>query len=196
MKIVNIFAVVSAKLFAVQFESDNCDAFTLAFRQWNDTEYLEDYFQKNKSDLDSDFYHNSSVEEAIFSTIDQAIIFESKIREVAETGNFETGNSLQDIVFKPLHKNDNTYKLQESKAYGSEVRSWLRLYAVRISAECFVVSGSAIKLTAKMNERTHTLDELAKLKTVATYLRENGLLEDDDFGYVDIINLNYYYEKY
>jgi hypothetical protein len=187
MKIDTIFALVKDKLLSVQFEPNDCDEFTLAFRNWNDTAYLEAFFENNKNDLQSGFYGAITIEEAIFSTIDEALVFEDKIRRVAKIGKFKTESSLQDLVFYPLHKNDRNYKLQESKAYGDKYKSWLRIYAVRISSECFVVSGSAIKLTGAMGEQNHTADELIKLKITAAYLKENGLLEEDDFGYIDII---------
>ncbi|MDN3672397.1 hypothetical protein QWY99_04920 [Flavobacterium branchiarum] len=187
MEIVNIFAIVEKTLLAIQFGQNDCDEFTLAFRNWNDTEYLEDFFENNKTDLQSGFYGTISIEKAIFSTIEEAIIFEETIRRIAKIGKFETNDSLQDLVFYPLHKNDQTYILQESKAYGTGNSSWLRIYAVRINPECFVVSGSAIKLTGAMDEQDHTEIELSKLKITASYLKENGLLEEDDFGYIDII---------
>ena len=99
MEIVDIFAVVKNKLLSVQFEHNDCDEFTLAFRNWNDTEYLEDFFENNKNDLQSGFYVNISVEEAIISTIDEATIFEATIRRVAKIGKFKTQSSLQDLVF-------------------------------------------------------------------------------------------------
>jgi hypothetical protein len=190
MEIVDIFALVKNKLLSVQFDPNDCDEFTLAFRNWKDTEYLEEFFENNKNDLQSGFYGTISIEESIFSTLDEASVFEEEIREVAKTGKFEieTKKTLQDLVFNPLRKNDQNYILQESKAYGEKKNSWLRIYAVRISPECFVVSGSAIKLTATMGERNHTAIELDKLKVTAAYLKENDLLEEDDFGYIDIIN--------
>lgn len=188
MKIVDIFAIVKDTLYAIQFEANDCDEFTLAFRNWNDTEYLESFFENNKNDLQSGFYGAITIEDAVFSTIDEATKFEEKIRKVAKNGKFNTNDSLQDLVFEPLHKKDQTYTLQESKAYGTEKKSWLRIYAVRISAECFVVSGNAIKLTESMQQRDHTVIELSKLKITASYLKENGLLQEDDFGYIDIIN--------
>jgi len=188
MKIVDIFAIVKSKLLSVQFEPNDCDEFTLAFRNWNDTEYLESFFDNNKSDLQSGFYGTISIEEAIFSTIEEAEEFEEKIRSVAKIGKFKTKSSLQDLVFHPLHKKDQTFNLQETRAYGTNNDSWLRIFAVRINPECFVVSGSAIKLTGTMGEQDHTAIELKKLKITSEYLKENGLLEEDDFGYIDIIN--------
>lgn len=186
MEIDTIFAIVKNKLLSVQFESEDCDEFTLAFRNWNDTEYLEAFFEKNKKDLHAGFYGTVTIEEAIFTTIEEAEYFEETVRRIAKIGTFENGDSLQDLVFNQLHKNDQNFTLQESKAYGTNEKSWLRLYAVRINTDCFVVSGSAIKLTETMNERNHTKIELQKLKITAAYLKENGLLEQDDFGYIDI----------
>ena len=188
MKIVDIFAHVKNTLLAVQFESNDCDEFTLAFRNWSDTEYLEDFFENNKKDLQSGFYGAITIEDAIFSTIEEATQFEEEIRKVAKIGKFKTNDSLQDLVFYPLHKNDQNYILQESKAYGPDDKSWLRIYAVRINPECFVVSGSAIKLTASMGDQDHTAIQLKKLKITAAYLKENDLLNEDDFGYIDIVN--------
>lgn len=48
MKIDAIFAIVKNKLLSVQFEPNDCDEFTLAFRNWNDTEYLEDFLKAIK----------------------------------------------------------------------------------------------------------------------------------------------------
>jgi hypothetical protein len=188
MKIDTIFAIIKDKLLSVQFASNDCDEFTLAFRNWNDTEYLEEFFENNKKNLQSGFYGTISIEEAIFSTIEEAAVFEERIRSVAKIGKFKTQSSLQDLVFYPLHKNDQTYKLQETRAYGTDDKSWLRIFAVRINPECFVVSGSAIKLTASMGVQNRTAIELSKLKITAAYLKKNGLLEEDDFGYIDIVN--------
>jgi len=184
MEIVDIFAVEKGTLYAVRYEEHDCDEFVRAFRNWNDTEYLEDFFETHKADF-SGVYAGVSVEHAIFITINEADEFERRTRRVAKNGSFDAGNSLQDLVFNPLHNNDNNFVLQESKSYGTEHKSWLRIYAIRIYADCYVVSGSAIKLTAAMQERQHTDNELKKLKITAQYLKELGYAEADDFGYID-----------
>ena len=67
-------------------------------------------------------------------------------------------------------------------------KSWLRIYAIRISANIFVVSGSAIKLTLEMRDREHTKQELEKLKKTAQYLKNEGFIDDDDYGFIEINN--------
>ena len=50
----------------------------------------------------------------------------------------------------------------------------------------YLVTGGAIKLTATMEERRHTMEELAKLERVRNYLLDNGVYDLDGFNdYVD-----------
>lgn len=57
--------------------------------------------------------------------------------------------------------------------------SWLRIYAIKIDQGAYLVTGGAIKLTATMAERSHTLSELAKLEKVRNYLMDNGVFDKD-----------------
>lgn len=85
-------------------------------------------------------------------------------------------------MFQPL--SDSDYKLkvyQKSKVKGNKKRSWLRLYAIRIEANTFVITGGAIKLTKTMNERNHTNRELQKLTVSRDYLRKMEILFKEDF---------------
>lgn len=56
----------------------------------------------------------------------------------------------------------------------------LRLYAVRIGENTFVVTGGAIKLTHRMEERPHTQRQLIRLTSVKDWLRNEGILFPED----------------
>lgn len=186
MEIVSIFAVIPSSLYSVKFEGNDSDEFSLAFKNWNDVEFLENYFEHNKIDLLIGDYKNITIEEAIITTIKEAYNFESKIKKVAKNGSFEGKDSLQDLIFSPLKKNDANFTLQESKAYGTGNKSWLRIYAIRISPTMFVVSGSAIKLRDTMSDSKVTQNELLKLKATAKYLIDEGYTTEEDLGYLDL----------
>merc|ERR1712173_186839 len=104
---------------------------------------------------------------------------------VANSGKSNPKNSLEQNVFIDLHNDVFTHVHIESKAYGTQKKSWLRLYAIRISTNVYVVSGGAIKLTKEMNCRDHLNKELDKLKATAEYLKEIGLIEEEDLGYIE-----------
>ena len=56
----------------------------------------------------------------------------------------------------------------------------LRIYAVRIAENTYVVTGGAIKLTDRMEERPHTKEQLVRLTKVKDWLRDEGILYPDD----------------
>ena len=79
-----------------------------------------------------------------------------------------------------LHESGEDYleailMLQKEKArlkrkYGHS--SWLRLYAIKLIQGNYIITGGAIKLTATMQEREHTRQELVKIDRVRRYLLE------------------------
>ena len=54
---------------------------------------------------------------------------------------------------------------------------YLRVYAIKIDEECFIVTGSAIKLHRTMQEQEETLNELLKLNKVQNYLINNDIYD-------------------
>lgn len=59
--------------------------------------------------------------------------------------------------------------------------SWLRVYAIRIETDVYIVTGGAIKLTPSMQDRPHTMLELQKLNKCRDYLKQNGGFDQDRF---------------
>ncbi|MBK8833138.1 MAG: hypothetical protein IPN60_20280 [Saprospiraceae bacterium] len=53
-------------------------------------------------------------------------------------------------------------------------KNYLRLYAIRIDEDCFVITGGAIKLTHLMEDSPHTSKELTKLEKARSFLRGAG----------------------
>lgn len=45
----------------------------------------------------------------------------------------------------------------------------------------YIVTGGAIKLTATMQEREHTAEELAKIEKVRNFLIDERIVDDDSF---------------
>lgn len=184
MKIGTIFEIVEKRLLSVIWQGELEDSFNYIFALWSDVEYLEDFFEMHKGDLASQFWQ-MSVENAVFKVLDEAKEFEQDIISYAEKGD------LHGIIFESLRgKNEQEFKRVHSKAYSTsadEKPSMLRMYAVRLG-DCYIVTGGAIKLTKAMQERAHTALELEKLKIVSQYLKEKGIDDDTDYGYIEIEN--------
>ena len=70
---------------------------------------------------------------------------------------------------------------EQCKAYGIKIKDgWLRLYAIRIDHNTFVITGGGIKLVRTMQEDKLLEEELQKLKDTQQYLIENNLFDVDD----------------
>jgi hypothetical protein len=192
MELVSVYSHNHNLLLAIKFDGNDSDEFRKAFNQWQDVEYLEDFFETHLSDLKSKFYQytfgNISVEDAVKKTISESQAFEAYLRVRIQLAAKQNLKILNDEIFKPLDEFKKTTKLhyEANKAYGLESNSWLRLYAIRITATIFVVSGSAIKLTKAMQDRPHTQKELQKLKKTAQFLKEIGFQDDYDYGFIEI----------
>ena len=189
----SIFAleiIIEDSLYAVKYDKNSIDEFARLFDLWTDVEYLESFFEEHKSDLQKDFYNNISIEDAIFQTIDEANELEKELIEIAEIGKTDNYENLQ-ILFKPLNNRDKSKHPipghQESKVYGAYRKSWLRVYAIRITENVFIITGGAIKLTQTMNERKHLLKELDNLSQAKQFLIEQEIIDIDSI--VDFFEL-------
>ena len=90
-----------------------------------------------------------------------------------------------DEIFIPLSSADMTIReLAREKARNwnrTGHTSWLRVYAIRLEKNVFVITGGAIKLTMTMQERSHTQAELDKLNQCRQFLASNGVFDSDSF---------------
>lgn len=188
MKIIDIFVLVKDSLYAVVYDSEDGEsAYQALFNRWQDVEYLEQFFEDNIDDLKSGFYGNITIEEAVLQTLAEAKKFDQKILDAALNGQTQDNKPLEEVIFKTLHQDVLSHIHIPSKAYGPNKKSWLRLYAIRIAANLYVVSGGAIKLSEDMKPK-HLKDELDKLKKTAAYLKEIGFEIVEDLGYIEIGN--------
>ena len=170
------------RLWAVKYEGDKDNCFDALFSKWYDMKWLKGFFKENLSDL-SAYFRITDVYQAVAETIEDASKLECLILDIAPEANLDT-------LFKHLEN----YRISEmtlgrEKAKGKGINghhSWLRIYALRIDPGIYLITGGAIKLTANMEERSHTFAELARLESVRNYLIENSVYDND--GLTDFID--------
>ena len=172
MKIVSIFG---KNLFAIHYTGEQTDEFSRLFDLWHDPEYLEEFFELNKSDLENDFWVNISVEDAILKTFNYAQELEDKLLRLSEHGENDQLAGLENIFSSLYNSQYQILTLNKSKAKNT----WLRLYGLRVDNNVYIVTGGAIKLTQKMQDREHTNAELNKLDSCRRYLQTQGIVDLD-----------------
>ena len=170
------------KLWAVRFEGETNNEFIKLFYNWNDVMWLRTFFKENINDL-SAYFKITDINQAVKDTIEDS----KKLRCIIMDISPETDLSK---LFRPLDNNQaSDAMLQKEKARLKREpghSSWLRLYAIKLTAGVYIITGGAIKLTATMQEREHTRKELVKIDKVRRYLLEEGII--DDSGFIDYIN--------
>jgi len=170
----DIVELVEGSLYAVRYTGYDDNEFIRLFTLWTEDKiYLEGFFEKNLNKLNNNFWRGISIQEAIDSTVYQARSLGRKLLEIAERGRTDRYETLS-TLFKPLH--DTTTKIEafeENKAKSELRENWLRIYAIRIEANLFVITGGAIKLSRTMNEDEYLLEELRKLEFVKAFLQDD-----------------------
>lgn len=164
-------------LWAVKEPKKEYDELTALFEKWNDADFLLDFFMDNLEDL-TEYFHIKKVSQAIQDTFDDADELEELILEFPYTEDL-------DSLFKPLDITDTrSTELTRQKARNwnrDRHASWLRVYAIRLEPNVYVVTGGAIKLTHLMQDREHTVLELQKLNKCKAYLKANGVFDSNSF---------------
>ena len=173
-------SIIPDSLWAVRYDGEKENAFYQAFDQWSDPIWLRDFFFQNKNDLNEHF-KITNIDKATYETIDNADKLQCLILDLALESNLEQ-------VFRPLEPSrTGDVLLGKEKAKGESVQhsSWLRIYAIKVGDSSYIITGGAIKLTATMQERGHTLAELQKMETVRNYLISEGVVDSE--GFIDLL---------
>lgn len=179
MEIVRIF---DNHLFSFKFENENLNEYERLFDNWNDIEFLENFFDENKEDLNCDFCHYITIEQAILKTRKEAQTLISRLSKLSNQKNQILPGL--DSIFQPL-KNTQTSILDLNK---SKVKQeWLRLYALKIEHNAYIITGGAIKLTLQMEVREHTNKELSKLETCRRFLLNDKITDID--GIIEVVGI-------
>ncbi len=168
MRIVRIFADQS-NLFAFCFKGEKMNELRRLLKLWNDTAYLFEFVKNNKSDVPK----NIPIPTLVFQLIDNANEIDDTLIKISNDPN----RRLEEF-FKPL--NNQEYRIVElSKQKGR--KNYLRLFAIKIDNNCFVITGGAIKFHHLNKDRPHTQKEMLKIDKCRDYLKNNGVFDADSF---------------
>lgn len=161
------------RLWAVRYSDDNDNALQKVLSQWKDAEWLADFFIQNFDDLIS-YFKVTDIEEAIYQTMEDSDKLSCIIMDISPDADL-------DKFFRPLD-NNRTHEMLLGKEKGKpHRRSWLRLYAIKLNAGIYIITGGAIKLTRTMQDRQHTLIELEKMEKVRNFLLDEKVFDEDSF---------------
>lgn len=166
------------RLWGTIYDGKEKDALSELFEKWEDISWLKEFFEANLKDL-KDFFRITDVNRAIYDTLDDAEDLRCLIFDIKPEDHL-------DPLFLHL-ENYRSFEMllgrEKAKGRANHIGhlSWLRIYAIRLEQDSFLVTGGAIKLTYQMEDRSHTLEELHKMEKVRNFLIENGAHDLDSF---------------
>lgn len=167
MKISLIFA---EKLYSFKYDSRHKSEYEKKLDEWQDFDYIYNKAIENDIDITLiDGFFNEIFFDREF--------FRNEINRCGEQNTFFE-------IFKSLNNfttQINSYEESKAKIYINTQKrlSKLRLYSLRVSNTCFVITGGAIKFTQKMEDHPDTFEELVKLKKGRQFLIDNDFNEND-----------------
>ena len=172
----------NGRLWAVRYDGESDNALYTLFEQWSDVMWLRKFFRENWDDLTA-YFKVTDINQAIEDTIEDSNQLQCLMLDLQPDSDLES-------LFHPL-ENFRTSEMvlgKEKARLKRMVRhsSWLRIYAIKLSQGVYVITGGAIKLTLKMEERDHTKAELKKLEIVHRFLLNEDIIDDDSF--IDYVN--------
>ena len=139
--------------------------------------WLRNFFKANLEDLTS-YFKITDVNQAIYDTIDDSERLQCLIMDISPEADL-------DKLFRPLD-NIRTSEMilgkEKARLHNTPKHaSWLRIYAIKLEPGIYVITGGAIKLTRTMQEREHTLVELARMEKVRRFMLDNNIMDKDSF---------------
>lgn len=163
MKIVNIFG---ARLFAFHYSNETENEYDRLMDCWTNVQYLWSFATENKIADKSQFVQDR---------LGDARQIQDLLNELSQS------NDPLETYFRPLNNNETGFKLLSLQKGKHSNRDGLRIYAIKIDDDCFVITGGAIKMSLKMADHPDTNTELTKLNKAKDYLSEQDIIDEDSF---------------
>lgn len=181
-----IISIYPDSLFAVKFDEKDQNEYEAAFSLWQDLDYLVNFFDENKQLINTDFWKNAlpstDSEDLAMAVIDESFDLQDYIQNIAQ--NTSDGVSPNfDEFFKELggKKYSHLREYVPQKSYGTASPTMLRLYAIRLDSNCYIVVHGGIKLTKEIQGTPLLNKELfPKIDNVLQFFRANGIIDTED----------------
>jgi hypothetical protein len=152
------------QLYSFHYDEYNENEYDRNINLWSNTAYLFEFAKENNIQDIVAFV------DEIYDNLEE---LEDLINEIAESsGQFKR-------LFIPLEHSETNKTISLRK--GKINHNRLRLYAIKIIDELFIITGGAIKMSQRMLDHPGTAGELVKLSVARQYLDINDIHNEDAF---------------
>ena len=185
-QIVEIVSVYDEWLYSIRYDEEDLNEYVRVFKEWHNLDYLVNFFSDNFNYINTTFWKNAGLdpfepELSAQRILEEAEELEEYISELVSNMNLGIKPDFDEY----FHFLDGKYKclwtLEPMKSYGTSTPSLLRLYAIKIDSNCYLIVYGGIKLGATIQDSPVLKDNVfRKIDQVLSYLRVNGIADSDD----------------
>lgn len=179
MEIIELF---SGCLYSIKYDNQELDEYTRLFQEWQDPLLLGTFFTDNQKFLKNEIWKNiPSPYSAALQVIREANELSDLISELSRNTNNQETPDLDSHFHYLDGEFKDVFEYVPMKSYGTDSPSLLRLYAIKITSNCYLITGGGIKLAKKIQDSPGICDHVINnIKQVRSYLKVNGILDSDD----------------
>jgi len=177
-----IIAIFPPFIYSVKYDNQTNNEFDRLFDEWNDITNVLDFLMEHKDMLKATIWKKASEPElAARQVLDEAEALEQLFDEL----NDHTFAGDKPDFDSHFHYLDGKYKFEleyePMKSYGDGTPSLLRMYAIKMDRNTYLITGGGIKLGATIQDSPGLQDHVIQnIDNVRKWLRENGILDADD----------------
>lgn len=173
-------------LYSIKFDEADTDEYSRAISLWKDLDFLVDFFKANAKEVEQPFWRavglNPDTPLASAERVaSEAIALAAHISDLAHNAINGDVPDFEDF-FHPLGgKYSYVRELEPHKSYGTFNPSLLRLYAIRIERNVYLIVFGGIKLGSTIQNSPGLKQQVFnRIDNVIAYLKANGIFEADD----------------
>lgn len=177
-----IIAIFPPYIYSIKYDDKEENEYDRLFDEWNDLTSILDFLMQHKEMLKASVWKKVSEPElAARQVLDEAEALELLFEEL----NRHTTNGKEPDFDSHFHYLDGKYKFEleyePMKSYGDERPSLLRMYAIKMDRNTYLITDGGIKLGATIQESPGLKDHVIQnIDKVRTWLKENGIMDADD----------------
>ncbi|MCQ2253989.1 MAG: hypothetical protein MJZ29_00660 [Bacteroidaceae bacterium] len=183
MEIVEIY---EPWIYSIQFDEDDLNEYDKVIEKWHDLDYLTEFFTTNAEYMNNPIWASiglspSEPEKSAERVIDESEKLEDYIEQLVENAEHGVKPDLEAHFHFLNGKYSFVCELAPMKAYSTLKPSLLRLYAIRLEENCFLIVYGGIKLADTIQNSPDLKDNvIQKLDKVLAFLKREGITERDD----------------
>lgn len=179
----DIIEIYPDHLFSIKNDGEELNEYQNIFKRLSDKDTVLEFFKANECYLKNDFWgkYGLSPENAAASVIEDVYELEQYIEDLCKHSQCNTRPDLDDY-FKYLD-GQYAYELEyiPMKGYGSYSPTFVRIYALKIQPNVYVIVYGGLKLAKKIKDSPVLKDNvMSRIDTARRFLHEIGVSDEDD----------------